>query len=319
MGKPDAPDPYETGAAQTATNIGTAIAGQQLDMVNQVTPDGNLTYEQTGTRQYTDPVSGAVYDLPTYTSTQTLSDDGQRAYDANSQTKINLAELGQQQSGFFQDYMAKPVDLSSDNIGNYINDHFGDDFDAQWSKNSSSLENRLASQGIQMGSAAYDRAMSEFNTSRGNAHDNMQGNLYSQAQNAILTERNQPLNEITALMSGSQIGTPNFQNTPGANLATTDYAGLINNNYAQEMGAYNDTMGGLFGLGSALIMSDERTKENVEKVGKTDDGQNIYSYNYKTGGPRQIGLMAQEVEKKKPDAVTEVGGIKMVDYGKALS
>ena len=32
-----------------------------------------------------------------------------------------------------------------------------------------------------------------------------------------------------------------------------------------------------------------------------------------------MGLMAQEVERKRPEAVVERGGIKFVDYGKALA
>ncbi len=65
------------------------------------------------------------------------------------------------------------------------------------------------------------------------------------------------------------------------------------------------------------FFSDERLKENIKPIGKTNDGQTIYSYNYK-GEPRtQIGLLAQEVEKKHPDAVGLAGGYKTVDYGKA--
>ncbi len=67
MGKskaPKAPDPKETAAAQTGTNIGTAIANQTLGNVNQVTPDGALTYSQTGMTKWTDPTSGKIYDLP---------------------------------------------------------------------------------------------------------------------------------------------------------------------------------------------------------------------------------------------------------------
>ena len=68
------------------------------------------------------------------------------------------------------------------------------------------------------------------------------------------------------------------------------------------------------------FFSDERLKENVKEVGKTFDGQPIYSYNYKGGDKRQqIGLMAQEVEGKHPDAVGLAGGYKTVDYGKATS
>ncbi len=40
---PEAPDPKQTASAQTATNIGTAVANNVMGNANQVTPDGNLT------------------------------------------------------------------------------------------------------------------------------------------------------------------------------------------------------------------------------------------------------------------------------------
>ena len=67
----------------------------------------------------------------------------------------------------------------------------------------------------------------------------------------------------------------------------------------------------------SFIASDERMKENIEPVGKTFDGQNIYKYNYK-GDPRtQIGLIAQEVEHRHPDAVHSIDGMKTVNYDAA--
>jgi len=65
------------------------------------------------------------------------------------------------------------------------------------------------------------------------------------------------------------------------------------------------------------FFSDKRLKEDVREVGKTNDGQPIYAFKYK-GEPRtQLGLMAQDVEKVKPEAVGEMGGFKTVDYAKA--
>jgi len=62
------------------------------------------------------------------------------------------------------------------------------------------------------------------------------------------------------------------------------------------------------------FISDKRAKENVQPIGKTNDGQTIYRFNYK-GDPRtQIGLMAQEVEKEHPEAVGRSGKYKTVDY-----
>ena len=64
--------------------------------------------------------------------------------------------------------------------------------------------------------------------------------------------------------------------------------------------------------------SDERLKENIEPVGKTFDGQNIYKYNYKGEPKTQIGLIAQEVEHHAPNAVSKTPeGIRMVDYDTA--
>lgn len=65
------------------------------------------------------------------------------------------------------------------------------------------------------------------------------------------------------------------------------------------------------------IFSDERLKEDIEPVGELYDGTNVYRYRYKGDDTPRIGVMAQEVEKTRPDAVVEVGGFKAVDYGKA--
>ena len=69
--------------------------------------------------------------------------------------------------------------------------------------------------------------------------------------------------------------------------------------------------------GGGGFFSDERLKENIQRVGETDDGQPIYRYNYKGDKNTQIGLLAQDVEKKHPEAVGLAGGYKTVNYKKA--
>lgn len=67
--------------------------------------------------------------------------------------------------------------------------------------------------------------------------------------------------------------------------------------------------------GSMSLFSDERLKENISEVGKLADGQKVYAYNYKGDPATQIGVMAQEVEKKHPEAVTDTAsGYKAVNY-----
>ena len=72
--------------------------------------------------------------------------------------------------------------------------------------------------------------------------------------------RNLPLNETTALMSGTQIQNPTFGAAPQTAIAGTDYAGLVSNNYANQVSAYNNqlarqnaTTGALGDIGAALI------------------------------------------------------------------
>ena len=65
------------------------------------------------------------------------------------------------------------------------------------------------------------------------------------------------------------------------------------------------------------FFSDERLKTDKRPIGKTFDEQTIYSYKMK-GDPRtRIGLMAQDVEEKHPEAVGVSAGYRTVDYGKA--
>lgn len=65
------------------------------------------------------------------------------------------------------------------------------------------------------------------------------------------------------------------------------------------------------------LFSDRRVKDDIRKVGKTFDGQTIYTFKYKGDDTTHIGLMAQDVEKKHPDAVGLSSGIKTVNYEKA--
>ncbi|MCP5087449.1 MAG: tail fiber domain-containing protein [Rhodobacteraceae bacterium] len=328
MGKqkaPPPPDPRETSAAATSTNVGTAVSNAFLGNVNQVTPEGTLSYDQTGSHDWYDPYTGQTYNIPRFTATQTYSPGQQAIRDQSESAELNLATLASDQSSFLQDYMAQPIDLSSENVQNYINTHYYDDFSSDWEKQRSDLDSRLANQGIKLGSEAYDRAFSEYSQSRADARDNLYGNMYGLAQGTIAAERNQPINEITALLSGSQVNQPNFVNANMPRIPTTDVGGLINQNYNQQLAQWQQQqnqrqgmLGGLFGLGAGML-SDKRAKKDIKKVGELK-GHKLYEYEYKdadNGLGKQIGVMAQEVEKKRPDAVSvRPDGHKQVHYGR---
>lgn len=326
---PPAPDPNATAAAQTGTNVSTAIANAALKNVNQVTPYGNLTYNQTGTKSVTDGATGTTYDVPTYTATQTLSPAEQAIFNQSEAAKGNLAATANNASGFLEDYLSKPADLNTmnqataDNLDRLARSRL----DPQWQQQQAEFDAKMANQGVQPGSQAYDNAYRDFNAAKNDAYNSLYLNGQNQAFSEAQAARNQPINEITALLSGSQVSQPNFVNSNMPTIPTTDYAGIVQQNFQNQMGLYNSQlqqsnslMGGMFGLGSGLLMmSDRRLKTDVHKVGNVE-GHNVYKFRFKSGGPMQLGMIAQEVEKKQPDAVMTDpnSGYKAVDYGKAL-
>lgn len=446
MGKskaPTPPDPKATAAAQTATNIGTAVANGYMGNVNQVTPDGSLTYSYTK-QKWTDPLSGNVYDLPVATATQTLSEMQDKIKKQNDQASLNLATLATSQSSRLNDLLGKPMDISKapaagdhskltlpqyqqfsagpelqtsvGNAGN-IARSYETDFDTskyenalmarlnpQLERDRAALETRLANQGLQPGSEAYNRAIDEANRTSNDAriaavlnagqeqtrlanlanqkasfenaaqaqgyaqalqnadfgnnakqqmHQN--GQSATAANNALKDQsfnaqqaqinaentaranhlneqyalRTQPINEISALLSGAQVTTPNFVPTQGQSIQPVDYAGLVQQNYQNQMAAYNarqqsggNLLGNVLGMFEKIPLSDRRAKKNIEKVGRLK-AHNLYEFDYKgeqAGGPKHIGVMAQEVERTRPDAVIRgPDGMRRVDYGRLFA
>jgi hypothetical protein len=168
---------------------------------------------------------------------------------------------------------------------------------------------------------------------------NMARDKWLQEQYAM---RAQPLQEVSALQSGSQIQQPNFVGGGNSQIANTDIAGIINANFNQSLENYkqnssnvNNIVGGLFGLASSGVKaaptSDRRAKKNIARIGSVyaakrhDEPKKlpIYSYEYRdghedSGARRHIGPMAQDVEKIDPSAVTEIGGVKHIKSRKVI-
>jgi len=65
---------------------------------------------------------------------------------------------------------------------------------------------------------------------------------------------------------------------------------------------------------SLFSLSDKNLKHNIQEVGRTFDGQPIYKFRYKGEDSYQIGLIAQNVEKQHPNAVSKSHGLKLVNY-----
>jgi hypothetical protein len=97
------------------------------------------------------------------------------------------------------------------------------------------------------------------------------------------------------------------------NMISGNYGGTTTQTTPGKSGM--DQIGQAVGIASSLYgMSDSRMKENVEFDG-TWKGHNVYTYNFKGSNTRSRGVMAQEIEITRPDAVMEIEGIKHVNYG----
>lgn len=332
MGKsaPQPPDPKETGAAATGTNIGTAIANAMMGNVDQIGPDGTKTTEKIGYYEWYDPYTGHKYDIPTFRETTTLSDAQQRIKDQQDAAQFNLSGLANQQSAFLKDYMAQPVSLDNEATEARLFDLGRKRLDPMFAQRESDLRARLTNMGLRPGSEAWNREWMNETQGRNDAYNELLLRGRGQAVQERLTERNQPLNEIGALLSGSQVDMPQFGAVDMPTIPTTDVGGLINENYNQRLGIWErqnamtqNILGGLFSLGGKLIgLSDDRMKKNKRRLGDVDDDMGVWAFNYKgerAGTPKHIGLMASEVEKEKPGAIIRRQGLRFVDYGKALA
>lgn len=328
---PAAPDPVATANAQQNLNQNTATTQQILNQIDQFTPDGSFVYNQTGNNSFVD-ANGKTVTVPKFSATTTLSPTGQKLFDLNNQSKLNLGNAGVTASGKINDILGSNVDLSNDAVENRLFQLGTARLQPQFDRDNEAMRTQLINSGIRPGSDAWKTEMTRLSQSKNDALDNLVLSGHQTAVNDILTERNQPLNEIASLMSGSQVSQPNLTNTPNTNVAGTDYAGMVRDNYnaanqqyQSELQQNNAMMGGLFGLGGTLggmgiyKFSDRRLKENIKRVGTLDNGLPVYVFTYKGDDGPTLGLMADEVEQVHPDAVEiHPSGFKMVDYGQAV-
>ena len=131
---------------------------------------------------------------------------------------------------------------------------FGQQMDVQAARNAALAQNQaIAAQQQQLANAAQLQQYNQALQSGQFGNTALQQSLQQQ-----LALRNQPLNEIAALMSGVQVNMPQFQGYTGANVAAapvfagTQAAGdFAQRNYANQTAAYNAQMGLLSGLAGA--------------------------------------------------------------------
>lgn len=315
MDAPDAPDPKETAAAQATMNRETAITQHGLNSTNQRTPYGNLTYNQIGNWE-----DGT----PRYEAVQSLSPEMQGLYDKYAGIASNLGDIGNTLTTNVKDSYGQPFKLGNEETEARLFDLGSKRLDPRFAEQEDQLRTRLINSGLKEGTPAWEAEMRSFSEGRNDAYNQLALTGRAQASNEMLTERNQGINEMLAMLSGTQVQQPNYVNTPNTPVSGVDYAGLVSQDYANEMSAYNAQMGGLMGLGGTIaggwaragfpMPSDPRVKEGAVRIGIADNGLPIWLFRYKGSSQWTIGFMADEVRKVRPEAVVNLGGIDHVRY-----
>lgn len=305
---PKPPDPKETAAAQTQSNIQTAVAQSQLNNVNQTDAYGN-------TLEYTQTMG--PNGVPIWSAKQTLSPAQQALLNTRQQTQQTNAQQ-------VQDTLAQPFSLDNDEVEGRLMELGMKRLQPLLDQRRASAETDLINRGIRPGSTNYGDAHDTLNQGENDAFNQLLLTGRQQSVNEALMKRNQPLYEQAAL-SGSPIQVPQYANAAQTGVAGTDIAGMINSNYQNQLNSYNqrqsDMMGGLFGLGAAAIgLSDKRLKTNIRPTGEKVRGVPVKTWNWKGSGEPDVGVVAQDVEKKFPHLV-EMGpdGYRRVKYGRLMA
>lgn len=297
---PIPPDFMGAAREQGQQNLALARTNAQLNNPNVKDPLGNRTVTWSG-------------DTPTITNS--LNPQIQGIFDRG---------LGRVNESF-----SKPFSFGgADDLQAKAEDAYLSRLEPRFQRDDDSLRSRLSVQGIDPYGEAANKEHERLSFAKNDARSQAVLNAFNMRPQMLqeeLTIRNQPLNEVLAVMGGAQVQPPQFS---GSNAQPAPTFEATQNQGIWDMGQYNvgqqraaSSQAGLFGLGAAALpyvmsaFSDRRLKSNVERIGTHPLGIGVYEYDI--FGKRERGLMADEVLTVKPDAVSEdKSGYLMVDYGK---
>lgn len=250
---PQAPDPYATAQAQSQFNTNTAITQQLLNMVGQNTPYGSVSYDQTGTTSFVG-ADGKTYSLPSFTQNTKYTPEGQAILDQTIGAQTNLAETANAQSEAVKGQLSDPFSFTNQDAADWAYDLAQTRIAPQQQQAQQALDQQLYNKGIRPGTEAWDREQARAAQARNDQNNQLALTGRTQAFQEALTTRNQPLNELNALLSGSQLQNPTAgaTATPQTSVGGVDYSGLVQQNYQNQLQSSGGMLGGLFGLAGSL-------------------------------------------------------------------
>jgi len=249
---------YNSLAEQTAANnLKAAQTATAANRVNQVTPYGSLNYAISGEDKYGNPM---------WTATQSIAPELQG---------LSSKVMGGLEGQYGQNFTGGNLPSYGIDPGQTYSDAIMKRLQPQMQMEQKQFDAQMANQGIPVGSEAYQNAarvfqqgMNDKMTSAitGGMGVGLQANQQQYGQN--LTNYQLPLNianQVKGLTTPGYVNSAQQATPSGADLFGAGMAG-----YNANMGQYNagqaanqNTMGGLFGLGSAAMMSPAGTFSGI--------------------------------------------------------
>lgn len=245
MSSADTPaTPDYTGAANATAsgNLDVARATAAANRPNYYTPYGS----QTATQSSDNPDQ--------WTITQMLSPDQQALFDQNERIVGTFGNLAEQGLGQVGQSVANGINWNglpqaSVNAGQTAMDAILARVNPQLASDAAATEARLAEQGIQIGSKAYDSAMGGLARQRNDAYSqaalqgiNVGNQARAQALNEQLTGQSNTVNLLNALRTGSQVSVPSLMPVgTQANVGGADYNSAAANSYNAAVANSNVT------------------------------------------------------------------------------
>ncbi len=118
---PPTPNPYSVAAAQTSSNISTAIANAKLQNADEETPEAYIAYTEFGSYDLDDPqysssgtlASTTTRTIPLFKRTITFKAPAQAIFDKNQEAKLTMASLTASQLSQLQTALGNPFSTAS--------------------------------------------------------------------------------------------------------------------------------------------------------------------------------------------------------------
>lgn len=138
----------------------------------------------------------------------------------------------------------------------------------------------------------------------------------------MMQKRGFSLNEINAILNGTQVGMPSFAGYNQAQAGQgVDYSGAGQQQYNASMDAYNaqqansplNAAASLAGTAMKAYstggFSDARIKRDIRRIGRHPRGYGIFSYRFIGERLPRIGVIAQDVARHAPELVRPFRGV----------